>query len=138
VNILLLKKLENAYGKIDLIKQIFVYGDSLQSSLVSVIVPDEEQLAEFADKELDEEGLKEVIASDEFKNAIDAKINEIKKEQKFNGLEVPRKYHFTTEEFTVENDLLTPTMKLKRADAKAKYLEEIRQMYDGAKLQGEE
>lgn len=35
------EKLENAYGEIDLVKQIFVYGDSLQSNLVAIVVPDE-------------------------------------------------------------------------------------------------
>jgi long-chain acyl-CoA synthetase len=40
--------------------------------------------------------------------------------------------------FTIENDLLTPTFKLKRNDAKKFFLTDIKRMYDGAKLQGEE
>lgn len=36
------EKLENAYTEIDFVKQIFVYGDSLQSVLVGIIIPDEE------------------------------------------------------------------------------------------------
>jgi hypothetical protein len=34
--------------------------------------------------------------------------------------------------------LLTPTFKLKRNEAKKFFLKEIKGMYDGAKLQGEE
>jgi long-chain acyl-CoA synthetase len=39
--------------------------------------------------------------------------------------------------FTVENDLLTPTFKLKRNEAKNYFISEIKDMYGGAKLQGE-
>lgn len=46
--------------------------------------------------------------------------------------------HLTTNAFTVENDLLTPTFKLKRAEAKKFFLKEIKAMYEGSKLQGEE
>jgi long-subunit acyl-CoA synthetase (AMP-forming) len=44
----------------------------------------------------------------------------------------------TTREFTVENNTLTPTMKLKRNDAKIMFLKEIKELYDNAKLQGED
>ncbi len=39
---------------------------------------------------------------------------------------------------TVENDLLTPTFKLKRDKVKNFFLQEIKDMYDGSKLQGED
>ena len=40
--------------------------------------------------------------------------------------------------FTAENELLTPTFKLKRGDAKKYFIKEIKAMYEGLKLQGEE
>jgi len=33
------EKLENAFNEIDIIKQIFIYGDSLQSNIVAIIIP---------------------------------------------------------------------------------------------------
>lgn len=51
-----------------------------------------------------------------------------------NGLEVPRKFFCTTDEFTAENDTLTPTMKIKRTDAKKMFISQIKEMYDNAKL----
>jgi long-chain acyl-CoA synthetase len=46
--------------------------------------------------------------------------------------------HLTETVFSAENDLLTPTFKLKRNDAKRFFIAEIKTMYEGAKLQGEE
>ena len=43
--------------------------------------------------------------------------------------EVPKRVHIEFEPFSVENDLLTPTFKLKRQQAQAKYQREIADMY---------
>ena len=39
----------------------------------------------------------------------------------------------TPEMFSIENDLLTPTMKLKRPQAKKAFAEAIREMYNSLK-----
>lgn len=68
-------------------------------------------------------------------------FNEVKgkcKEAGFFGFEIPSKIHVTSTMFTMENDLLTPTFKLKRNEAKVYFLKEIKSLYDGAKLQGEQ
>ena len=41
-------------------------------------------------------------------------LNALAAQAKFNGLERIKMIHLTPEEFTVENDLLTPSSKLKR------------------------
>ena len=56
----------------------------------------------------------------------------------FHGFEIPAKVHLSSHIFTVENDILTPTFKVKRDKAKSFFLSEIKDMYDGAKLQGED
>jgi long-chain acyl-CoA synthetase len=68
-------------------------------------------------------------------------MTEIKTKGKEGGLfgfEIPTKVSITHVPFSMENDLLTPTFKLKRAEAKKYYIKEIKSMYDGAKLQGED
>ena len=133
------EKLENSYGKIDIVKQIFVYGDSLQSFLVAIVVPEDDEVRKIGEeKDIDTSNLEEFYKSKEWAGIIKEKFDATKKESKLSGLEVPKKFFYTTEEFTLENNLLTPTMKLKRNEAKVKYLAEIKDMYDGAKLQGEE
>lgn len=61
-------------------------------------------------------------------------MKEIKEQYNFNSLELPKEITCVTEELTVENDCLTPTLKLKRNETKLKFLEEIRKMYGGGKL----
>lgn len=43
------------------------------------------------------------------------------KENKFSGLERIVNIHLLADPFSIENDLLTPTMKLKRAVAKVRF-----------------
>jgi len=61
-------------------------------------------------------------------------IKRIAKENELFGFEIPYKLYFTTIAFTVENDLLTPTFKFKRFEAKQFFLTVIKDLYDGAKL----
>ena len=55
-----------------------------------------------------------------------------------NKYEYPAKFILTETMFTQDNDLLTPTFKLKRNEAKNYFIKEIKQMYGGVKLQGED
>lgn len=47
----------------------------------------------------------------------------------FRRFEVPRKFHIISEDFTAENDLLTPTMKLKRRNAEQRYGAVLDELY---------
>jgi len=86
---------------------------------------------------LSDEEYHKLINSEDFKKHLTTVVKKVRADEKLSGLEEPKKFYCTDEEFTVENDLLTPTFKLKRNEAKKKYLEQIKEMYDGAKLQGE-
>ena len=133
------EKLENTYSKLDIVKQIFIYGDSLQSNLVAVVVPDDTEVLKYAqENNLDASDLNAFYKSKEWADLVNSKFDAMKKASNLTGLEIPKRFYFTREEFTLENNLLTPTMKLKRNDAKKKYYDQIKEMYDGAKLQGEE
>lgn len=55
-------------------------------------------------------------------------------ETHMSGLEKVKKVAFHHEVFSVENDLLTPTFKVKRNIAKKLFAKEIEEMYKGAQL----
>jgi long-chain acyl-CoA synthetase len=50
---------------------------------------------------------------------------------KLAGFEIAKSVHLITEPFSVDNDLLTPTFKLKRHHAKKHFKTEIANMYKG-------
>ncbi|KAI9318729.1 hypothetical protein BX666DRAFT_2026157 [Dichotomocladium elegans] len=121
------EKIEGVYQKHELVAQAFVYGDSLQPSLVGVIVPDKDALKRWGkDKNM---SLEEMIASEDIKKEILGLLVKYGKQNDLKGFEQIKALHFTFDEFTIDNDLLTPTFKLKREVAKKVYAEEIKAMY---------
>jgi long-chain acyl-CoA synthetase len=46
-----------------------------------------------------------------------------------NSLETPKQFSVKMDLFTIENELLTPTMKLKRNVARAQFKDEIERLY---------
>ena len=67
-----------------------------------------------------EEGkdLKEVLNHKEMHKAILNKFLELAKHNKLSGLEKIKKIFVSSEPWTIDNDILTPTMKIKRNIAK--------------------
>ena len=133
------EKVENKLNMSPYIAQIFVYGDSLQHYLVAIIVPDKVAIEKWAS----ENGVVESDFGQLLKNQDIIKFfqNEMvlkSREAGLFGFEIPLKAHLTTIAFTSENDLLTPTFKLKRNEAKSFFLNEIKELYGGALLQGDE
>ena len=129
------EKIENILGRCGLIGQCFVYGDSFQSSLVAIIVPDEEPTLFWArqqgDASLAGASFATLCQSPALKEAILSDIRRLSKESKLTGFETVKAVHLEATPFSAENDLLTPTFKLKRQKAKERYEEVIRNLYAG-------
>mmetsp|Transcript_7223 Transcript_7223/g.17706 ORF Transcript_7223/g.17706 Transcript_7223/m.17706 type:complete len:658 (-) Transcript_7223:215-2188(-) len=129
--------LENEYAKCNLIAQIWVYGNSFHNNLVAVVVPSIATYKEWAEQNAHGgESLEEVAALPEFKKAVLEELAARRKEAKLKGFEVISDIIFETEVdgmgqgFTVDNELTTPTMKLKRPQLKKRYEKEIDAMYE--------
>lgn len=124
------EKIENIYQRSSLVAQIFVYGDSLQSCLVAIVVPEEEAIVDWASKNgVSGSSLAELCKSDDVKKAIEADMKTQAKAGGLKGFENARGITLFPELFTVENDLLTPTFKLKRPVAKRRFQADIDMMY---------
>ena len=114
------EKLENAYIQSPLVTQIMIYGDSFKNCAVAIVVPDEASMATWAKANGKE--VKDVFESqDEYAKVVLDSINEVAKAKKFNSLEKPKEIYLTSDPFTVENDILTPTFKMKRNVGKKIY-----------------
>lgn len=122
------EKIENILTQSRWIAQCFVYGDSLQNSLVAIVVPDEETVTVSWQTEK-ARTFQEICQLPELKEAIMKDINFLSKKNGFNGFEYVRAIHLEHRPFTVDNNLLTPTFKLKRQQCREAYQKEIELMY---------
>lgn len=124
------EKIENVYAKCKFIAQCFVYGDSLNSSLVAIVAVEPEVLKAWAASEgIQYEDLRQLCADPRARAAVLADMDSIGKEAQLRGFEFAKAVTLVAEPFTFENGLLTPTFKVKRPQAKAYFAKEIADMY---------
>uniref|UniRef100_A0A3P8XFS1 Arachidonate--CoA ligase n=1 Tax=Esox lucius TaxID=8010 RepID=A0A3P8XFS1_ESOLU len=128
------EKIENIYSRSDPVAQIFVHGDSLQACLVGIVVPDPDFLPGWAKKKGIEGSYLEMCASKELKNAILEDILRLGKEGGLKSFEQVRDIVLHTEMFSVQNGLLTPTLKAKRTDLRKHFQEQIDLLYTKIKM----
>jgi long-chain acyl-CoA synthetase len=125
------EKIENVYSRSRYIAQMFVYGDSIQPYLVGIVVPDEEELTAWAASHgLAGVPFAELIHRPQVVRMIEQDMQAVAKAGKLRGFEKVKKVQMSSELFSVDNALLTPTFKLKRNVAREHFADEIASMYD--------
>lgn len=122
--------MENVYIQSPFVAQIWVHGDSLQSWIVAIIVAEPAECKKWAAANgVDASDLGKLMENKDLNKAVSDNLLELAKANKFSGLEKVKKLYLTADPFTIENDILTPTMKIKRNIAKKVYQAEIDKMY---------
>lgn len=94
-----------------------MYGESTESWLLAIVVPELEQLKKgCSQREITIEGLgdDELVAQEDVHKMVIENFNELAKSNKLNGIEKIKKIFMTNEAFSMDNDILTPTFKIKR------------------------
>jgi len=131
-----LEKVENVYAACPVVQQIMVHGDSLQSYLLAIIIPDPVQLAKIASRiwgkpvsETDMAKLDEAVKDEKVVKAILDVLTRDGVKYGLKGYEFVKRIFVTNELFSVENGCLTPTMKVRRRDAYKRYKEELDTLY---------
>lgn len=123
-------KIESIYQQSLYISQIFVFGYSFESFLVCIIFPTEESVNIWRNKNKIEKTYEETLKLPEFKNEVLKDLIKIGKSSGLKGYEQIKDIYFTNEAFSTENDLLTPTGKIKRHAVFKQFKEQIDEMYD--------
>jgi len=134
------ERIENVYlANTNILAQAFVHGDSTQAFLVSVFGVDPVAFAPFASAVLkktikpdDLDAIKAAAKDNKVRKAVVKELDKIGKKNKFNSYEKVRAVHLEVEPFTIENELLTPTLKLKRPQSAKKFRAQIDSMYEEA------
>ncbi|KAJ2499913.1 medium-chain fatty acid-CoA ligase faa2 [Coemansia sp. RSA 1972] len=123
--------LETIYSSQKLLQNIFVHGDSLQSTLVAIVVPDPETFVPWARKLTNTKAtLEELCANEQIVGALLVELRKLGRNAKLQGFEIIRQVYCDSVPFDIEtNGLLTSTFKLKRNIARDYYRQQIDDMY---------
>jgi len=128
---------ESIYAKNKFIENVFIYGDSLQSAVVAIIVPDKEVLEEWAKQNgFENKSFQELCEDPKVIAMVSKDTVNTARQFKLKGFEIARAVHLEHDPFSEAKGLLTPTFKLKRPQLKQHYQEVIDKLYE--KLSEEE
>jgi len=108
------------------ILQAMVYGDK-RPHLVGIIVPDPEWVAEWAEAQGLPKDLKLLREHEKFRAAVRAAVDRVN--EQLSVIEKVRKFDFADEAFTIENEQMTPSMKIRRHILKQVYEDRIAALY---------
>ena len=119
------------------INQIFLYGESQYSYSVALVYPELNECVQFLKNEkilgeidYDKIKIEDLCDNKNMEEEIIKDCNITGRKYDLKGFEIPRKIRIIKEPFSLENNLITPTLKLKSKNIKAKYNDLIRNMYD--------
>ena len=108
------------------ISQSMVYGD-FKNYLVAIIVPDKEQALLWAKNNNKENSLSTLVKDEDYNKTIKEIISKVN--NNLSVIEQVRKFILIDHEFTIENDMMTPTMKIKRYKVKSVFGDQLENLY---------
>ena len=108
------------------IAQSMMYGD-FKNYLVAILVPDRDYTQEWAKDHHKEFNIKKLNQDSDFIKMIKTTTERVNK--KLSQIEQVRKFLLIDEEFTVENNMMTPTLKVRRFKVKEKYQSQLDALY---------
>ena len=108
------------------IAQAMVHGDK-RPHLVAVLVPGPEFAQDWAKAKGKPDELDELVRDAEFINAIDLAVARVNKELSVN--ERVRRFILIADPFTVDNEMMTPTLKVRRHKVREIYGERLEALY---------
>ena len=108
------------------ISQSMVYGD-FKNYLVAIIVPDKEQALLWAKNNNKENSLSTLVKDEDYNKTIKEIISKVN--NNLSVIEQVRKFILIDHEFTIENDMMTPTMKVKRYKIKSVFGDQLEKLY---------
>ncbi|CAF4520865.1 unnamed protein product, partial [Rotaria sp. Silwood2] len=123
------ERIEIIYVQSKYVAQAFVYGNSYKSRTIVIIVPDSDVLLKYASEHNISGNMKELCKKQEIKDLIFNDIKELEKSNQLKGFEMAKDIYLHSEQFSIENNLLTPTMKSKRPELTKYFEKQIDEMY---------
>ncbi|KAL9614386.1 MAG: hypothetical protein Q9167_001116 [Letrouitia subvulpina] len=140
------ERIENVFlSHIPFLGQAYVHGDSGQTFLVAIfgVMPD--LFAPFAAsvlgknvKAADAQAVGAACRDRKVRKAVVKELDKVARKNKFAGYERVKNCYLYLEPFSIENELLTPTLKLKRPPTVKKFRKELDELYAEALAEEEQ
>ncbi|KAI3774760.1 hypothetical protein L1987_49322 [Smallanthus sonchifolius] len=127
------ENIESTYSRCPLVTAIWVYGNSFESFLVAVVVPDRMAIAEWAAKNNESGDYESLCKNSNVRKYVLDELNSEARNNKLRGFEMLKAVHLEPVPFDFERDLITPTFKLKRQQLLKYYKDCIDKLYAEAK-----
>ncbi|XP_075466407.1 long-chain-fatty-acid--CoA ligase 1 isoform X1 [Ascaphus truei] len=128
------EKIENIYTRCEPVGQIFVYGESLQAFLVGIVVLDPDNVLNWAKKRKFKGSYEQLCKDKEFKTIVLEDLVRLGKEAGLKTFEQVKDIAIHPEMFSIENGLLTPTLKAKRPELRKYFESQINELYANNKV----
>ena len=124
------QRVENALNFASEISQSMVYGDK-RSHLVAVIYPSEEFLSTFKENNNLEPNLESIKNLDSFQQKLKKAVDKVN--TNLSQIEQIRRFIIANESFTIDNGLMTPTLKPRRHQITKIYGDRLDDLYGRSK-----
>ena len=128
------EKVENIYENCKYVEQIFIYGNSLKNYLICIVHPKFNDIVEFLKSkginDVDNNNCINYFEDQDLKDAIIKEMDIFGRQNGLKGFELPKKIYLFKDKFSVENQIITPTMKIRRHIAKKIFEEQINKLYE--------
>lgn len=123
------EKVEQALSNCPLIAQCWVHGETVQDYLIAFIVLDPMSTTKWAAANSIPGDFPTISKSSVLFDFITEQIRTLGSQFGLNSLEIPKKIKLLTQPFGVEQGLITPTLKMRRAELRQAFEREIVEMY---------
>lgn len=127
------ESLESTYSRCPVITSIWVYGNSFESFLVAVVVPERKALEDWAVSNQEKVDFPSLCNNTNARKYILDELNTTAKRHNLRGFEMLRAVQLEPIPFDIDRDLITPTFKLKRPQLLKHYKDCIDKLYSEAK-----
>ncbi|KAK3169880.1 hypothetical protein OEA41_009264 [Lepraria neglecta] len=131
------ERIENIYlSHLSYLAMAYVHGDSMQTFLVAIFAVQPDMFAPFASKVLgrtieatDMQAIREACDDQRIRKAVMQELDKVGRKNNFAGYERVRNCYLMVDPFTIDNELLTPTLKMKRPPTAKKYRKHLDDLY---------
>ena len=119
------------------VNQIFLDGDSKYNYAIALVYPEINECIKFlkenkklGDIDYDKINYDDLCGNKIMEEEIVKDCDKVGRKSGLKGFELPKKIRIINEQFSLENGLMTNTLKLKPKNIRIKYKDELKKMYD--------